>query len=80
MGGLAIGDVRKNDTWKSSDSGQTWSLVVAVGGWAGRYEHTSVVYKNYIWIIGGHTDAGYQNDVWYGGEGGCGEKVCASNQ
>ena len=46
MGGRLIGYINKNDTWKSIDGGQTWSLVLADGEWPARERHTSVVFKN----------------------------------
>lgn len=77
MGGLSPVNVANNDTWKSSDGGVTWSLVVAAGGWEARKKHTSVVFKNNVWVIGGHANSGSKNDVWYGGEG-C--ATCATSQ
>ena len=42
MGGNdGIGD--KNDTWRSTDNGTTWTQVTASAGWSARYGHTSVV-------------------------------------
>ena len=46
MGGDKSPDGRQNDTWKSIDGGQTWSLVLADGEWPARERHTSVVFKN----------------------------------
>lgn len=67
MGGLKE-ETKMNDTWKTSDGGLTWTLVLANGGWEERMYHTSVVFNNNIWIIGGKSDelenSGNKNDVW----------------
>ncbi|MEM5853852.1 MAG: DUF2341 domain-containing protein, partial [Candidatus Aenigmatarchaeota archaeon] len=41
---------------------------VANAGWRARYAHTSVVFNNKIWVIGGY-DGSYKNDVWYSSDG-----------
>jgi hypothetical protein len=58
-----------NDVWYSSD-GITWDQATASADWSKRYYHTSVVYDNKIWIMGG-MDSGYnaKNDVWYSIDG-----------
>ena len=58
-----------NDVWISSD-GIDWNLVTAKAPWNGRIEHTAIVWKNNIWIMGGKDYAGnYNNDVWYSPNG-----------
>ena len=41
MGGFD-GVAFKNDTWRSTDNGTTWTLVNASAGWSGRFYHSSV--------------------------------------
>lgn len=55
-----------NDVWSSSD-GATWTQVTPAGGvFPARTGHTSVVYNNTIWVIGGQDEEGTRlNDVWY---------------
>jgi hypothetical protein len=56
----------KNDVWKSTDDGITWTLVTTTPGWEGRSWHTSVALEdNSILLMGGYTTSGsYKNDVW----------------
>jgi hypothetical protein len=42
-----------------------WNLATANAGWSGRAGHTSVVFGNKIWVIGGADSSDYRNDVWY---------------
>jgi hypothetical protein len=57
-----------NDVWSSSD-GITWTVVTPAAGFAARQYHSSVVYNNKIWVIGGQTSGGNVNDVWYSPDG-----------
>jgi len=50
-----------NDVWYSTD-GVNWTQATASAGWHGRGGHTSVVFKNRMWMIGGGAS---RNDVWY---------------
>lgn len=53
-----------NDIWSSSD-GINWKKEVDNAPFSKRYEHTSVVFKNKIWVIGGRGENHYENDeVW----------------
>ncbi|MFA5414208.1 MAG: PKD domain-containing protein [Methanoregula sp.] len=61
MGGIDNSN-RKNDTWRSTDSGLKWTLMNASSGWSPRYGHTSVVLPDgSIVLMGGY---GGGNDVW----------------
>jgi N-acetylneuraminic acid mutarotase len=62
MGGFGNG--LKNDVWYSSD-GETWTQATSSASWSVRKGHTSVVYNNKIWVIGGLDG----NDVWYSSDG-----------
>ncbi len=65
MGGSPSYDVYRNDTWRSTDNGATWTLVNASPGWSARLEHTSVAMPDgSIVLIGGYGDAGNSGDVW----------------
>jgi hypothetical protein len=47
-----------------------WTQATANAGWLGRHGHTSVVFDNKIWVIGGYaSDFTYRNDVWYSTNG-----------
>ena len=46
----------------------TWAQVCDSAGWSARQNHTSVVFGNKIWVIGGY-DGSYRNDVWYSIDG-----------
>ena len=54
-----------NDIWSSSD-GVTWNMASSGASiFTPRYAHSSVVYKNKAWVIGGDAWAlGYKGDVW----------------
>jgi dihydrofolate reductase len=58
----------KNDVWYSTD-GVTWTQATANAGWSARYNHTSVVFDNKMWVIGGYDASGRRNDVWYSTDG-----------
>ena len=44
-----------------------WSNQIA--SWSPREHHTSLVLENKIWVLGGNSDSGLQNDVWYSTDG-----------
>jgi PKD repeat protein len=55
----------KNDVWRSTDNGATWTQVNASAGWTGRSFHTSVVMRDgSIVLMGGYALGGLKNDVW----------------
>ena len=57
----------KNDVWYSAD-GVNWTQATAAAAFKARCWHTSTVYDNKMWVIGGY--AGYRsNDVWYSTDG-----------
>lgn len=45
-----------------------WTQATASAGWTPRCNHTSVVFNDKIWVIGGW-DGSYKNDVWYSNDG-----------
>jgi hypothetical protein len=59
LGGFVAGDV-----WSSSDGAQ-WTQTTALAPWiaaySARWGHTSAVFNNKIWVMGGNLN----NDVWY---------------
>jgi leucine-zipper-like transcriptional regulator 1 len=60
-----------NDVWYSTD-GINWTQATAAAGFSPRYYHTSVVYNNAIWVIGGVSGlntSDLHNDVWYSTDG-----------
>lgn len=70
-----------NDVWYSSD-GENWTLATEEAQWSRRAGHSSVVFDNKIWLIGGyeiveqedrngnpHYLLGMKNDVWYSEDG-----------
>lgn len=73
IGGWGSGGVI-NDVWKSGN-GASWVCVTNTAGFCPRYTHTSIVYNNKIWVIGGYyfdnathfTTA--LNDVWNSSDG-----------
>ena len=60
-----------NDVWNSED-GITWDAAVMNGNtpFQERWLHTSVVFDNKIWVIGGNSaGTNNHNDVWYSEDG-----------
>ena len=54
-----------SDVWHSPD-GVNWTCATDSARWPARYGHTSVIFDNKIWVLGGATTyAGEDNDVWY---------------
>ena len=42
-----------------------WRKLITTGSkWDARRSHTSVVFKNKIWVLGGRSNSGWRNDVW----------------
>ena len=48
--------------------GRTWQRAVGNADWSVRESHTSLVYDNKMWVIGGN-DGNRKNDVWYSIDG-----------
>jgi len=64
MGGYSGGSY-KNDTWRSTDNGATWTQVNASAGWSPRLGHSSVgASDGSIVLMGGQGAPGRTNDVW----------------
>ncbi|MFC1503954.1 hypothetical protein ACFL6D_00900 [Spirochaetota bacterium] len=61
-----------NDVWHSSD-GTNWDLATDNAAFSPRENHSSVVYDNKMWVIGGYYSNGggeqFYNDVWYSDDG-----------
>ena len=58
---------RLNDVWYSED-GITWTEATSSAAFSGRYGHSTLVFDNKMWVIGGY-DGGRLNDVWYSEDG-----------
>ena len=58
-----IGSSRLNDAWCSPDW-STWSLVTGTAAWSGRSDHTSVVYNNQMFAMGGNGGSLKCINVW----------------
>jgi hypothetical protein len=65
MGGQDDSYRVKNDVWRSTDQGATWTQVTAAAGWTPRDGHSSVALADgSIVLMGGWDDSGQRNDVW----------------
>ncbi len=51
--------------------GEDWVLVKDPAPWSARYKHSSVVFKNELWVMGGSEGffASNKNDVWHSPDG-----------
>lgn len=62
----------KNDVWYSDD-GANWTEAISSAPFLGRWGHSSVVFDNKIWVIGGAACTGetcaFVNDVWFSENG-----------
>ncbi|MDD1689923.1 MAG: PGF-pre-PGF domain-containing protein [Methanoregula sp.] len=55
----------KNDVWRSTDNGASWTQVNTNAWDSGRNGHSSVALPDgSIVIMGGYDSSGYKNDVW----------------
>jgi PGF-pre-PGF domain-containing protein len=55
----------KNDVWRSTDNGATWTQVTASAGWSIRQGHSTVVTPDgSIILMGGNYGPTSMNDVW----------------
>jgi hypothetical protein len=59
-----------NDVWYSSD-GVAWTQATGSAAFAARSRHTSEVYSNKMWVIGGggYDGVPLQNDAWFSSDG-----------
>ncbi len=57
-----------NDVWYSTN-GISWTRATEHAPWTARYGHTSFVYDDKMWVVGGKTSTGYKHDVWYSSNG-----------
>jgi len=61
------GSSRCRDVWHSTD-GVSWMQVTDTAAWSSRNHHTSLVFDNKMWLMGG-TDGVNKNDVWFSTDG-----------
>jgi hypothetical protein len=68
MGGQGFGGGSggQNDVW-SSTNGINWTKATTAAGWATRQNFGWLVLNNRMWVMGGETNPGLLNDVWYTG-------------
>ena len=60
-------DIYKNDVWYSAD-GVNWNEVTTNSIWNARRGHSSVVFDDKIWVMGGWDNSALRKDVWFFGE------------
>jgi hypothetical protein len=65
----------KNDVWYSID-GTNWIRATDSAEWVERGWHTSIVFDNKMWVLGGWNN-GSRNDLWYSTGLGIGEERTA---
>ena len=71
MGGDAgdAGTPFKNDVWFSAN-GVNWTKVVESASWSPRWHHSSLVYDDRLWILGGNTGGQFSSrEIWYSSDG-----------
>ncbi len=65
------GYIKLGDVWSSSD-GVNWTEATRDAPWSdgeGQLGHTSVVYANKIWLLGGYSGSDRRNDAWHTTDG-----------
>ncbi len=67
----------QNDVWNSTD-GEHWKPVTEKAGWEPRAYQTGVVFRDQIWLFGGHDRKTEYIDVWRSKDGSVWEKVSDS--
>ncbi|MCX6841787.1 MAG: PQQ-binding-like beta-propeller repeat protein [candidate division WOR-3 bacterium] len=56
-----------------------WTRATAQAGWSGREAHTSVVFDNKMWVLGGRVGSlRMESDVWYSSDGASWTRACSS--
>jgi len=71
MGGSDLYGSMKNDVWRSTDGGTTWTNLTENAWWTPRYSHSSVSTPGGIIVMMGGFDVnGAKNDVWKSTDGG----------
>jgi hypothetical protein len=63
-----MSDNLANDVWYS-DNGISWQQATPAAEFSPRSDHSSFVYQDKIWVIGGRNSHDYFYDVWYSGDG-----------
>jgi dihydrofolate reductase len=54
----------KNDLWRSSTDGFTWTTATDSAQFSPRNSHQVIVFDNKMWVIGGNDGTTNTNDVW----------------
>jgi len=62
-----------------SNSGESWTQVTAAAAFSARNFHSSVVFKDKMWVIGGRDSSSTLNDVWSSDDGVTWTKVATTN-
>jgi hypothetical protein len=57
-------DVYRNDVWRSTDQGATWTLMTDNAGWSTRALHSSVALPDGSLVFMGGADDTFMSDVW----------------
>lgn len=77
--GITTADNYLNDVWTSAD-GNTWTQVTTSTTFTARWGHQVISYNNELFLIGGETFDGVQNDMWVSSDDGVNwTKVQAGN-
>ena len=63
-----LAPLHKLDNIDHVSDGSVWFQTTANAGWSARSSHTSVVFDDKLWVIGGY-DGSREDDVWYSEDG-----------
>ncbi len=70
MGGIDASFNYKNDVWRSTDNGATWTEMNSSADWSARHSHTSVALPDGSIVLMGGLDGSLKNDVWHSTDNG----------
>jgi hypothetical protein len=62
LGGWSKENGNFGDVWYSQD-GRDWTELKSNGIWKKRHEHSALVFKDRIWVAGGHAEP-LNSEVW----------------
>lgn len=61
-----------------SSDGTEWIFSTVNATSSGRYGHTSVVFNDKLWMLGGNSSLGYLNDTWFSSDGALWSQAAAN--
>ena len=69
------------DVWvlNPANSIEEWECILPIAPWSGREGHKTIVFRDSLWIYGGVSSSGTNNDIWVSKDGINWEEVASSS-